>query len=89
MWPGGLERLEKSNVRNFTIYYSPSLYLLFSHMEYIGNDFDGDMKLIADHEETRVNLKLYQTYSNKYHLEMVENHGRISSSAFMARSTTK
>ena len=31
-----LERLYKSNVRNFTIYYDKHNSLLFSHMEYIG-----------------------------------------------------
>ena len=31
-------------------------------MEYIGNDFDGDMKLIADHEETRKWWKIMEEF---------------------------
>ena len=76
VWPGVLSRLEQSNIRNFTIYYSPSQgrfsvlqfyicrccyvnetpskQLLFSHMEYVGDDFAADSQAIADHPETRV-----------------------------------
>lgn len=34
-----------------------SKQLLFSHMEYIGDDFAADSQAIADHPETRVNIE--------------------------------
>ena len=51
-WPKVLERLEKSNVRNFTIYYCKELGALFSHFEYIGNDYEKDMEAIGTDEDT-------------------------------------
>ena len=53
VWPDILKRLEKSNIRNYTIYFCDKLNILFSHMEYIGNDLDEDMKSIADDPKTR------------------------------------
>lgn len=52
VWPGVLDRLRKSNVTNFNIYYCKQKQLLYYHMEYIGDDYDADMKLIAQDPET-------------------------------------
>ena len=54
-WPTVLERVRKSNIRNYSIYMTElegKLYL-FSYFEYIGDDWDADMKAIADDPETR------------------------------------
>jgi L-rhamnose mutarotase len=45
VWPAVLERLTASNVANYSIYRYGDL--LFSYMEYIGDDFDGDMAAMA------------------------------------------
>ena len=54
-WPTILERIRKSNIRNYSIYMTElegKLYL-FSYFEYIGDDWDADMKAIADDPETK------------------------------------
>jgi L-rhamnose mutarotase len=45
VWPGVLERLTRSNVSNYSIYRHGDV--LFSYMEYVGDDFDADMAAIA------------------------------------------
>jgi len=51
VWPQVLQRIRKSNIRNYSIYMGElddgNLYL-FSYFEYVGNDFDADMQAIAD-----------------------------------------
>lgn len=60
-WPGVLDRMSKSNIRNFTIYYHEETSTMFSHFEWIGHWghdnltearekalFDADMQAIAD-----------------------------------------
>ena len=54
-WPTVLDRVRKSNIRNYSIYMTElegKLYL-FSYFEYVGDDWDADMKAIADDPETR------------------------------------
>ncbi len=51
VWPGVLAAIERCNIRNYSIYLGqiePDQYLLFSYFEYIGDDFEKDMKDIAD-----------------------------------------
>ncbi len=45
VWPGVLARLSASNVQNYSIYRHGDV--LFSYMEYVGDDFDADMAAIA------------------------------------------
>jgi len=45
VWPEVLERITESNIRNYSIYLIDNT--LFSYMEYIGHDFDADMKKMA------------------------------------------
>jgi len=45
-FPGVLDRIRKSNIRNCSIFLSDGM--LFSHFEYVGNDFAADMEAIAD-----------------------------------------
>ena len=46
-WDEVMERMFSSNMRNFLVYYHRGLGLMFSHFEYVGDDFDGDMAKIA------------------------------------------
>ena len=58
VWPEVLKRLKDSNLRNYTIYFSDNLNLMFSHIEYIGDDLDGDMKAIPNEPAMREWWKL-------------------------------
>merc|ERR1711907_670469 len=53
VWPKVLYKIHQSNIRNFTIYYSKELSLLFSHYEYIGFDYNLDMSLIEKDPTTK------------------------------------
>ncbi|MFP4054308.1 MAG: L-rhamnose mutarotase [Phycisphaerae bacterium] len=50
-WPGVLERIRKSNIRNYSIFYRDGL--LFSYFEYVGDDFEADMAAIGEDPVTR------------------------------------
>lgn len=45
VWPDVLARLHASNIRNYTIFLRDGL--LFSYLEYIGDDFEADMAAVA------------------------------------------
>ncbi|MGV8895240.1 MAG: L-rhamnose mutarotase [Rhodoglobus sp.] len=45
VWPGVLARLSASNVTNYSIYRHGDL--LFSYMEYVGDDLEADLAAIA------------------------------------------
>jgi L-rhamnose mutarotase len=45
-FPGVLSQIRKVNIRNYSIFLLDGI--LFSYYQYIGNDFDNDMKAIAD-----------------------------------------
>jgi len=51
VWPGVLERLSRSGIRNYSIYRYDDL--LFSYFEYIGDDFDADMAAMVEDEESQ------------------------------------
>ncbi len=49
-WPGVLEKIEKCGIRNYSIYLAEieeDKHYLFSYFEYVGDDFEGDMKKMA------------------------------------------
>ena len=53
--PGVLKQIRESNIRNYSIYRAElggKLYL-FSYFEYVGTDFEGDMKKMGEDAETR------------------------------------
>lgn len=54
-WPGIIDRIRKSNIRNYSIYLTEieGRKYLFSYFEYIGEDFESDMQDIADDPETQ------------------------------------
>jgi len=54
-WPGVLKMIEQANIRNFSIAVTEiegKLYL-FSYFEYVGDDFDADMRRVAADPETQ------------------------------------
>jgi len=63
VWPGVLSALGDVNIRNYSIYLgqvTPGEYVLFSYFEYIGGDFDADMKSMAADKVTQ----LWWTYTH-------------------------
>ncbi len=61
VWPEVLDRIQKSGIRNYSIYLGElddgELYL-FSYFEYVGHDFEADMEAIANDPVTREWWKL-------------------------------
>ncbi|MHC4227104.1 MAG: L-rhamnose mutarotase [Planctomycetota bacterium] len=50
-WPQVNAQLKESNIRNYSIYltqFPDGDYYLFSYFEYTGDDFEADMKKVAD-----------------------------------------
>jgi len=45
-FPGVLESIRRCNIRNYSIFLLDGL--LFSHLEYVGTNYDADMKAIGD-----------------------------------------
>jgi len=45
-WEGVLNKITDCNIRNYSIFLHDGL--LFAYFEYIGSDFDADMKKMAD-----------------------------------------
>ena len=54
-WPEVLDRLRKSNIRNFSIFQHEleGKKFLFSYFEYTGNDLDQDMRAIGEDPATQ------------------------------------
>ena len=50
-WPGVLEQIRRSNIRNYTIYRDGTD--LFAYFEYVGADFAADMAAMAKDPETQ------------------------------------
>ncbi len=51
VWPAVLAQIHRSNIRNYSIYLRDGI--LFAYFEYVGVDFDADMRAIAADPETR------------------------------------
>lgn len=45
VWPEVLEQIARSNIRNYSIYLRDGI--LFAYFEYVGSDFDADMRAMA------------------------------------------
>jgi L-rhamnose mutarotase len=50
-WPGVLEQIRRSNIRNYSIYRHGTD--LFAYFEYVGDDFEADMAAMAADETTQ------------------------------------
>ncbi|MEN8200953.1 MAG: L-rhamnose mutarotase [Bacteroidota bacterium] len=55
-WPEVNRILRENNIRNYSIYYRDGL--LFSYFEYVGHDYDADMRKIAEDSITQSWWKL-------------------------------
>ena len=55
-WPEVLEMISACNIQNYSIYYKDGL--LFSYFEYVGEDYDADMKKMAADPKTQAWWKL-------------------------------
>jgi L-rhamnose mutarotase len=55
VWPTIIARIRESNIRNYSIYVAEieGRKYLFSYLEYVGHDFESDMRAIAEDPETR------------------------------------
>jgi L-rhamnose mutarotase len=51
VWPDVLAQIQRSNIRNYSIYLRDGI--LFAYFEYIGADFDADMRAMATDPATR------------------------------------
>jgi len=55
-WPAVLERIKKCNLQNYSIFQktlAAGEHLLFSYMEYTGDDFEADMQRMAADPEVQ------------------------------------
>ena len=56
VWPDVLKKIKDCNIINYSIYLAQlkkGKYTLFSYFEYTGQDFDADMKKMADDPVTQ------------------------------------
>lgn len=51
-WPEVLKKITECNIRNYSIFLREGY--LFAYMEYIGEDFDADMKKMAEDPVTQL-----------------------------------
>lgn len=54
-WPAVLQRIKASNLRNYSIYLREidGRFFLFSYFEYVGNNFEEDMRRIEEDPDTQ------------------------------------
>jgi L-rhamnose mutarotase len=45
VWPEVLDRIHRSNIRNYSIFLKDGM--LFAYFEYVGDDFQADMRAMA------------------------------------------
>jgi L-rhamnose mutarotase len=45
VWPEVLERIHRSRIRNYSIFLTDGI--LFAYFEYVGSDFEADMRAMA------------------------------------------
>jgi len=53
VWPAVLARIQRSNIRNYSIFLREPENLLFGYWEYHGDDFEADVAAIAADPETQ------------------------------------
>lgn len=54
-WPEVMKKIKECSIKNYSIYLQKigDKYFLFSYFEYAGNDFDSDMKKMAEDTATQ------------------------------------
>lgn len=53
VWPTILQSLTTANIGNYSIFLREPENLLFSYWEYVGQDFEADMQIMADSDITK------------------------------------
>ena len=53
VWPDVLRQIERSNIRNYSIFLKEPENLLFAYYEYHGSDYDADMRAMAADPRTQ------------------------------------
>lgn len=53
VWPDVLRMISACNIRNYSIFLREPEFLMFSYFEYVGDDFETDMKRMADDPRTQ------------------------------------
>jgi L-rhamnose mutarotase len=51
VWPAVLEQIRRSNIRNYSIFLRDGV--LFSYFEYVGEDYESDLRAMAADEQTQ------------------------------------
>lgn len=51
VWPEVLDRIKECNITNYSIFQFKEM--LFAYFEYTGDDFDGDMRKMAEDKVTQ------------------------------------
>ena len=53
VWPEVLKQIAGSNIRNYSIYLKEPENIMFAYFEYVGTDFEADMKAMAADPKTQ------------------------------------
>lgn len=53
VWPGVLAALKRAHIMDYSIHHFPPLQLLIANFKYVGTDYEGDMKKVAEDPETQ------------------------------------
>ncbi|ETW85349.1 hypothetical protein HETIRDRAFT_448476 [Heterobasidion irregulare TC 32-1] len=53
VWPGVLAAIERAHIVDYSIHYYSPLHLLIANFKYVGNDYEKDMKSVADDPDTQ------------------------------------
>lgn len=64
VWPGVLDKIKECNISNYSIFVKD--FIMFAYFEYNGDDFEGDMKKMAAHEETQKWWSVVKPLMNPY-----------------------
>ncbi|OAA75340.1 DUF718 domain protein [Akanthomyces lecanii RCEF 1005] len=61
-WPEVLKQIKDSKIEDYSIWYDEKNGLLFASMKYVGSDFEGDMRRMAENPKVREWWKMTDSY---------------------------
>ncbi|ATY61057.1 DUF718 domain protein [Cordyceps militaris CM01] len=61
-WPEVLKQIKDSNIKEYSIWHDDKNGLLFASMKYVGSDFEGDMRRMAENPTVREWWKMTDSY---------------------------